>query len=94
MDWKVAGAAFVSVFLAELGDKTQVMTMTLAAGDWCDFAAEFGGRVSSPTAKKFMVFQFALFHQIQVFFHMRRKTNIQNLCEILNQHPAYFFSQL
>ncbi|MBI4230204.1 MAG: TMEM165/GDT1 family protein [Planctomycetes bacterium] len=32
MDWKVAGAAFVSVFLAELGDKTQVMTMTLAAG--------------------------------------------------------------
>jgi Ca2+/H+ antiporter, TMEM165/GDT1 family len=30
MDWKIAAATFSSVFLAEIGDKTQLMTLTLA----------------------------------------------------------------
>ena len=31
MDWKVAATAFGALFLAELGDKTQLTALTLAA---------------------------------------------------------------
>ena len=33
MDWKLAGTTFLAVFLAELGDKTQLMTLTLASSN-------------------------------------------------------------
>ncbi len=32
MDYRLVGVAFVAVFLAELGDKTQLATLSLAAG--------------------------------------------------------------
>ena len=32
MDWKLVGTAFVAVFVAELGDKTQLATMAMAGG--------------------------------------------------------------
>lgn len=32
MDWKLFLSTFGAVFLAELGDKTQIATLTLAAG--------------------------------------------------------------
>ncbi|HHY39348.1 MAG TPA: TMEM165/GDT1 family protein [Clostridia bacterium] len=31
MDWRVAASVFVVIFLAELGDKTQLTTMIMAA---------------------------------------------------------------
>ena len=31
MDWKVFGTAFLTLFLAELGDKTQLAVMTMSA---------------------------------------------------------------
>ena len=31
MDWKIFGTAFVTLFLAELGDKTQLAVMTMSA---------------------------------------------------------------
>ena len=32
MDWKVFGTAFVTLFLAEIGDKTQLAVITMTAG--------------------------------------------------------------
>ena len=32
MDWKLFGSTYVAIFLAELGDKTQLSTLALAAG--------------------------------------------------------------
>lgn len=42
MDWSLFVSTFLAVFLAELGDKTQVATLTLAAGNqapWTVFLA-------------------------------------------------------
>lgn len=42
MDWKLFATAFVSVFVAEIGDKTQLATMAFSAESrrpWLVFAA-------------------------------------------------------
>lgn len=32
MDWKIFGTAFVTLFLAEIGDKTQLAVITMTSG--------------------------------------------------------------
>lgn len=42
MDWSLFASTFAAIFLAELGDKTQVATLTLSAGSrapWTVFLA-------------------------------------------------------
>ena len=33
MDWKLVATTFVAIFLAELGDKTQLATLAMASGE-------------------------------------------------------------
>lgn len=42
MDWKAAMAAFAMVFLSELGDKTQLVTMAVAAQSRSPFMVFMG----------------------------------------------------
>lgn len=42
MDWKLLGSSFALVFLAELGDKTQLATLALAASGRSKLAVFLG----------------------------------------------------
>lgn len=50
MDWKLFGSTFFAVFLAEMGDKTQLATLSLASSGssrWLVFAASALALVST-----------------------------------------------
>lgn len=43
MDWKILGTAFLTLFLAELGDKTQLAVITMSAKEETSKVAVFLG---------------------------------------------------
>ncbi len=43
MDWKIFGTAFLTLFLAELGDKTQLAVITMTASTDSKIAVFLGG---------------------------------------------------
>lgn len=50
MDWKLFGSTFLAIFLAEMGDKTQLATLSAASGGasrWVVFAASALALVST-----------------------------------------------
>ena len=46
MDWKTLGTAFGLVFLAEIGDRTQLATLSLAAGRGAKLAVFLGASLA------------------------------------------------
>ena len=46
MDWKVFGTAFVTLFLAELGDKTQLAVITMTANSDSKLAIFLGASLA------------------------------------------------
>jgi len=49
VDWKLFASTFTAIFLAEMGDKTQLATLSLAAGSsrWVVFAASASALVAT-----------------------------------------------
>jgi Ca2+/H+ antiporter, TMEM165/GDT1 family len=50
MGWKLFATTFVSIFLAELGDKTQLATMSLAAGERARWTVFFAAALALVTS--------------------------------------------
>lgn len=46
MDWKIFGTAFVTLFLAELGDKTQLAIITMTASTESKIAVFLGASLA------------------------------------------------
>ncbi len=55
MDWKLSLSTFVAIFLAEIGDKTQLATLSLSAGGSSSWAVFLGAALALVTTSAIAV---------------------------------------
>lgn len=46
MDWKLVGSTFAAIFVAELGDKTQLAALSLSAGERAKWSVFVGSALA------------------------------------------------
>lgn len=76
MDWKLALSTFVAVFLAELGDKTQLATFSLAAEGSSKMSVFMGAALALVATTVIAVFAGGLIGQLIPPIYIKRAAGV------------------
>jgi len=72
MDWRLVVSTFVAVFLAEMGDKTQIAAVTFAATSQRPLSVLAGASTALVAATVLNVFVGAVFFEVLPVSYLRR----------------------
>jgi putative Ca2+/H+ antiporter (TMEM165/GDT1 family) len=76
MDWKLAASTFALVFLAELGDKTQLATLSLASGSTSRWSVFVGSALALVATSALAVLAGEALGRIVPTFWLRRAAGL------------------
>ena len=91
MDWKVLASTFLVVFLAELGDKTQLATLGLAAGSESRISVFVGAAFALVAASAIAVREGPICH-LPFAGHLFSPTTLRAAVRSSSRQPAVFGS--